>query len=68
MWRNAGQRGGRAGLRAVADTHVLAHQWSLGMGIDPSGRFLIADGEPARIWDTASGRCVLTVPGSEPIP
>jgi WD40 repeat protein len=48
-------------LHAVSDLHVLPHQWSLGMGIDPSGRFLIADSEPARLWDTMTGRCCLTL-------
>ncbi|WP_156748482.1 hypothetical protein [Mycobacterium sp. E3198] len=32
------------------------------MGIDPSGRFVIAGSDPARVWNTSTGRCVLTIP------
>jgi hypothetical protein len=53
-------------LLEVRQTHLLEHQWSMGMGIDPSGRFLIADGNPARVWDVETGCCVLTIPGLRP--
>lgn len=62
MWRDGGQQESGPRVRAVVDLHVLDHQWSLGMGIDPSGRFVIAGSDPAQVWNTTTGRCVLTIP------
>ena len=37
----------------------IRRQWE--WEYDASGRFLIVDRDPARVWDIRTGRCVLTI-------
>ena len=63
LWRQIGWYGRRTQLNAAWHTHQLRHDNALGMGLDPTGRFVIAGADPARVWDTETGECVLSIPG-----